>query len=291
MFLLQRFAFDLELEGGMSGNPTLVSLVTWAVSRGFRHFRRLHVTMDGLYAQSKISQYDFVALMPAKSSISLHTVQAESGYPLTVSSSNFGDEVEWWSDMNWGMFTLAAYLAKEKLIGDSGVSAYLQIQCPTDSTTTVAQHCASVQRKDIYRTAVKPVLKGFPNIEAGAFDRAFLQSYCLLKTQGVPFWSQHGTGHPFFRECFPGTANGDVVTLLPVLDLASHSSTPNATFGVPDDDMVQWLAGEHGVESSQLFVLQALRDIEPSELITVDKNANYGFDPDTFRAWFGFPFS
>ena len=80
--------------------------------------------------------------------------------------------------------------------------------------------------------------------------------------------------------------------MVPVMDLALHSPKPNATIGYPDAEMLQWLSQQKKAavqKEKGYFVMQALRDIEEGEVISVNKNAYFNFDDDTFKAWFGYP--
>lgn len=282
----------------MSGNPQLVNVVTWGVMNGFRHFKRLHVTREGLFAQAKIPQYDFVAVVPASFCLSVHTVNADSTFPLSVTPRNYAEELPWWSDVNWGIFGLIAFLTKEKLIGAGGLSSYLNLQCPADTSTVIGQHGAAMQELEEYRDSVAKVVQlcqsSDPSIDEESFHRSFLQCYCLMKIHGVPLWSSQGVGHPWFEQSLFGASpkHGDVTALLPVMDLANHSAIPNASIGHPDSEMVSWLAQEKNIpQTEHLFALQALKDIEVGDPVTIDKNVNYGFDPDTFQAWFGYPYN
>jgi hypothetical protein len=275
-------------------DPHLVNVVTWAVMNGFRHFRRLNITACSLAAKSRIPKFDFIAVLPAVASLSVHTVQTDTSFPLGVTFKNYAEPLPWWNDLNWGTFAQIMHLAKTKLTTEGGVASYVNLRAPSDNSMALAQHCIALQKSPEYAEMSAKVLTTCRGKTADELNDAFLRCYLLVKLYGVPLWSSSGVGHRFFAESQfvrSSKAHGDVVALLPIFDFAGHSATPNATVGQPDDDMVQWLRQERDLpQSDHLFVLQALRDVEPGEEITVDRNINYNFDPDAFRAWFGFPY-
>lgn len=52
--------------------------------------------------------------------------------------------------------------------------------------------------------------------------------------------------------------------LVPIIDLALHSPTPNSTIGYPDAEMLQWMMQEKHINAKKddnYFVMQAMRDI------------------------------
>lgn len=151
------------------------------------------------------------------------------------------------------------------------------------------------QATDEYRAWTAPLIHQC-NVGNADFDLAFRHAYCLFRRHAIPFWTSNPTlsaGHPYFQSSpYAQSGQGDIMGMVPVLDLALHSPQPNTTIGYPDRDMLQWLRQEKKIsarENAGFFVMQALHDISPGDVISVDKNMYFKFDNDTFRAWFGYP--
>lgn len=275
-------------------NPSLLDFVTWGVLKGCRLFQRVHITPMGLVATARVPEFDFVAVVPVDVSQSVLNVVDDLTFPLKVSPANHWEETPFWEDLNRGSFAFIAYLTKVLITGHPrGVQSYLDV-LPFDQAMPIGKLADIAQTTDGYRDLTAPVVKAC-KVDRADFDLAFRHAYCLFRRHGIPFWSSSeswGAGHPYFRESpFAKMGTGELMGMVPVLDLALHSPTPNATIGFPDDEMMHWMAQEKqsGVQLDKgYFVMQALRDIQEGEIITVNKNAYFNFDDDTFKAWFGY---
>lgn len=273
---------------GAQMDPQLLDFVTWSIKSGIRLFRRVHVTPSGLVCHTRIPHFDFAVVVPVTTSLSLLNVADDPSFPLRVSPSNYGEVLPWWPQLTWGTFCFVGYLARMWMSGEpAGMQAYLNL-LPIDANGFVGKAALESQKGKEYRDAVVPLVGN----DGATFHEAFRQSYCLVKRHSIPVWSHLGYGHPFFAQTPFGKVNADAVALVPMIDMATHSAHPNAAVGHPDDEMRIWLAQERGIpaDGKQYFVLQATRDIEAGEYITVDKNAAFRFDKATFEAWFGYPY-
>ncbi|ORC92080.1 uncharacterized protein TM35_000042940 [Trypanosoma theileri] len=276
-------------------DPRLLDFVTWAVLRGCRLFQRVHITPLGLVATKTIPAFDFVAVVPTSATLSVLTVVEDQSFPLKVSPMNHGEELSFWPDLTLGSFVFVAYLAKALRTGyPRGVRSYLDV-LPFDQGMPIGRVADLAQQSTEYKEFVAP-LKEACKAQDANFDLAFRHAYCLFRRHAVPFWShtEAGSGgHPDFQNSpFATDSLGDIIGMIPVLDLALHSPEPNASIGYPDADMLQWLAQEKkaGIRVEKgYFVMQALRDIQEGEVVSVNKNAYFNFDDATFKAWFGFP--
>ena len=281
-------------------DPRLLDFVTWSVLRGIRLFQRVRVTPKGLIANTNIPQYDFAAVVPAKAVLSVLNVVEDPSFPMKVSPDNLGKELEWWPDLTWGSLCFVGLLARCWITGNvKGVQSYLDV-LPFDPAMPIGKVAEAAQRTPEYRSATRALCE-LTRASEDNFDLAFRHAYCLFRRHGVPLWSATGGGHPYFGNsplCSgaagqKAASSGEVIGMVPIVDMAAHSALPNAALGFPDADMTRWLAEERGIVSSsseQYIVLQALRDIKEGEVITMDRNQFYGFDRETFNAWFGFPY-
>lgn len=275
-------------------NPSLLDFVTWAVLKGCRLFQRVHITPMGLVATDHIPEYDFVAVVPVEASQCVINVCQSARFPLQVSPDNHWEEVPFWPDLNRGSFAFVSFLATVAVTGHPrGVQSYLDV-LPFDQAMPVGKLADVAQKTDGYRECTAPVVKAC-KVERPVFDLAFRHAYCLFRRHAIPFWScseSGSVGHPYFQNSpFTKMSSGELMGMVPVLDLAVHSPTPNAAIGFPDDEMLRWLAQEKksGVQPEKsYFVMQAVRDIREGEVVSVNKNAYFNFDDDTFKAWFGF---
>ncbi|KAF5225562.1 hypothetical protein TcYC6_0070030 [Trypanosoma cruzi] len=276
-------------------DPRLLDFVTWAVLKGCRLFQRVHITPLGLVATSTIPAYDFVAVVPTSATLSVLTLAGDESFPIKVSPQNHGDELEFWSDLTLGSFALIGYFTKALRTGSPrGVRSYLDV-LPFDPGMPIGSVADAAQKSPGYAEMIKP-LKNFCKAQDVEFDLTFRHAYCLFRRHAIPFWTntEAGSGgHPDFQHSpFATLGHGDILGMVPVLDLALHSPEPNASIGYPDADMLQWLAQEKkaGIQVEKgYFAMQAQRDIHKGEVITVNKNAYFNFDDATFRAWFGYP--
>nr|CCC93066.1 unnamed protein product [Trypanosoma congolense IL3000] len=275
-------------------DPMLLDFVTWAVLQGCRLFQRIHTTRAGLVATEPIQAYDFVAVVPTTATLSLLTVSDDLSFPLRVSPVNSGERLSFWSDLTFGSFVFVAYLARVLQTGrPRGIRSYLDV-LPVDSEMPIGRVADAAQSTKDYKELVAP-LRAVSRSGDVDFDVTFRHAYCLFRRHGVPFWTGSavgGTGHPEFQYSpFVTAGKGDIIGMVPIVDLALHSPEPNATIGYPDRDMLQWLAQEKKAsvkEDRGYFVMQALRDIRCGEMVTVDKNIFFNFSDDQFYAWFGF---
>lgn len=276
-------------------DPRLLDFVTWTVLKGCRLFQRVHVTSLGLIATSTIPAYDFVAVVPTSATLSVLSLAEDQSFPLKVSPQNHSEPLAFWPDLTLGSFALVGYLARALHTGSPrGVSSYLRV-LPLNQDMPVGSVVDAAQKSSGYRELIEPVQNAC-KAQQSDFDLAFRHAYCLFRQHAVPFWSYSegiGRGHPDFQlSPFVEGGCGDIVGLIPVLDLASHSPEPNAAIGYPDADMLHWLVQEKKTcvpNNRGYFVLQAQRDIHEGEMITTDKNAYFNFDDATFEAWFGYP--
>jgi hypothetical protein len=175
-----------------------------------------------------------------------------------------------------------------------GLNSYLEV-LPFDQGIPIARVAEVAMKTKPFLTSVRPVIASC-KVRDEEFLNSFKHAYCLFRRHGIPFWSAAAGGgcHPYFASSpFTQEGAGDIIGMVPIADIAVHSCQPNAVIGFPDGEMVDWLVRSKGImtaKESGVFVLQALRDIKPGELITVNKNAFYNFEEDVFKAWFGYPF-
>lgn len=275
-------------------NPSLLDFVTWAVLKGCRLFQRVHITPMGLVTTERIAEYDFVSVVPVEASQSILNVVTDASFPLKTSPENHGNEVPFWQDLSRGSFVFVGFLTKVLLTGHPrGVQSYLDV-LPFDQAIPIGRVADLAQTTDGYKEWTDALVKQC-NVERRDFDLAFRHAYCLFRRHAIPFWTSSqswSAGHPYFQNSpFAQLSTGDIMGMVPILDLAQHSPTPNATIGFPDEEMLLWLAQQKvGVKPDKgYFVMQALRDIMEGEVVTVNKNAFFNFDDDTFKAWFGYP--
>lgn len=295
------FEFIVAVSCKMNGirltrcNPTLLDFVTWAVLKGCRLFQRVHITPMGLVATDQIPEFDFVAIVPAEVTQSVLNIADDPHFPIKVAPSNHGEIIPFWEDLNRGSFAFVAFLAKVLLTSHPrGVRSYLDV-LPFDQEMPIGKMADLAQTTKGYKEWTSPLVKQL-KAEDSDFDVAFRHAYCLFRRHAIPFWTvtdAGSSGHPFFQHSpFAQQGKGDVMGMVPILDLALHSPTPNAAIGYPDEDMLQWLSQQRKVAVEQgkgYFVMQALRNIDAGEVISVNKNAYFNFDDDTFKAWFGYP--
>ncbi|RNF08601.1 uncharacterized protein Tco025E_07130 [Trypanosoma conorhini] len=276
-------------------DPRLLDFVTWAVLKGCRLFQRVQITPLGLVATSTIPAYDFVAVVPTSATLSLLNLAEDGSFPLKVSPQNHGEELAFWPDLTYGSFAFIGYLTKALRTGSPrGVRSYLDV-LPFDPGMAIGSVADAAQTTKGYSKMIEP-LKNVCKSQDVEFNVTFRHAYCLFRRHAIPFWSntEAGSGgHPDFQHSpYAEESYGDILGMVPVLDLALHSPEPNASIGYPDADMLQWLAQEKkaGIQVDKgYFVMQAQRDIHKGEVITVNKNAYFNFDDATFKAWFGYP--
>lgn len=276
-------------------NPTLLDFVTWAVLKGCRLFQRVHITPLGLVATERIPEFDFVAVVPVEATQSLLNIADDPTFALKVSPESHGDPVPFWEDLNRGSFAFVGFLTKVLLTGHPrGVQSYLDV-LPFDQAMPIGKVADAAQATKGYKEWTAPLVAQC-KAEEGDFDVTFRHAYCLFRRHAIPFWSSSdlgSAGHPYFQHSpFAQRGTGDLMGMVPVMDLALHSPKPNATIGYPDAEMLQWLSQQKKAavqKEKGYFVMQALRDIEEGEVISVNKNAYFNFDDDTFKAWFGYP--
>lgn len=289
------------MQNGLSRcEPRLLDFITWSVLNGVRLFQRVQVTSSGLFATERIPEYDFAAVVPARASFSVVNVLEGQQAAIRLSPEQVSVAVPWWPDLSWGSFATVLHMSRAILSGNPRhLQVYLDI-LPFDANIPIGKVADASQRSKEYTELVKPMIGSSGATSEEEFHAAVRHSYCLFRRHAVPFWSgasaAGGIGHPYFSSLpmIQRNPQCEVLGLLPVIDLASHSATPNASIGFPDAEMLAWLAQEKGVNvqaGSGYFVLQAQRDILPGEQVTVDKNAFFNFDHDTFHAWFGYPHS
>lgn len=267
----------------------LLHFVTWAVRRGIRLFQRVHVKSAGLFAVKSIPKYDFAALVPSSAILSPLSLQTLCDFPLQVTPTNFATTLDWWPDLNWGSFCFIAMLAQAWVTGNpAGIQSYLDI-LPVNPAVRVGTVADNAQRTKEYRQVVAPLLRA-SSTSLSNFNVAFRHAYCLFRRHAIPLWSGE-RGHPLLLSTEFSRGDGEIFGMTPLVDLAVHSATPNAVVGTPDSEMLKWLAEKGDVSVDGFyFVLQALRDIQVGEVLTVNKNDLFHFDSPTFEACFGFPY-
>lgn len=254
-------------------------------------FQRVQVTPRGLVATANIPQYDFVSVVPVTAALSPLNVVQDSSFPLKISPQNFGNDLPWWPDMTWGSFAFVAMLTQCWITGNvKGIQSYLDV-LPFESSMPIGKMADVAQKSPEYRAAVEPLVNASRSTDEN-FDHALRHIYCLFRRHGIPLWSASTGGHPYFgKNELLAPKQGDLIGLVPTIDFALHSAKPNSAVGFPDSDMRYWLAQEKGMQmDSEYIVLQATRDIRQGEVITMDRNQFFGFDEETFNAWFGYPY-
>jgi hypothetical protein len=262
-------------------------------------FQRVQVTPNGLQAIERIPEFDFGCIVPTTATLSVINVMEEGGqFPLKCSPARASEILPWWSDLSWGSFCFVSYLARAMLTGNPrSVHMYLEVLPTYDVTMPMALVASASQKTREYQEVTKPLMQSCRVTSVEEFNAAFRQAYCLFRRHALPFWSGAGGGfgHPHFASSTLVQQNPecDLLGLVPIIDLAAHHQDPNMMVGFPDPEMLAWLGQEKGVrvnKGSGYFVLQATRDVEAGEMLTVNKNAFFNFDEATFEAWFGIPF-
>jgi hypothetical protein len=256
-------------------------------------FQRVQVRPAGLTAIEPIPANDFAVVVPCRATLSVLNVTDDPLSPVKAGPQNFGEELPWWPDLTWGSFAVIAHMARVMVTQQpKGVYSFLDL-LPFDPGMPVGRVADAAQKSRMYQQAVRPMQLAC-RVPEEEFDVALRHAYCLFRRHAVPFWTSSGGGHPHFASCELAakctSGKGEILGLIPVVNMAAHSSKPNAVIGSPDSDMLAYLAQTRDISDPNLFVLQAIADIRPGEEITVDKNSFYGFDEETFAAWFGFPF-
>ncbi|KAG5466969.1 hypothetical protein LSCM1_01147 [Leishmania martiniquensis] len=274
-------------------DPTLLDFVTWAVMKGCRLFQRIGITPPGLVATERIPEFDFVAIVPVTATQSVLSIASDPDFPLRVSPEEHGESVPFWDDVTRGSFAFVGFLTKVLLTGHPrGLKSYLNV-LPLDEAMPISKLADAAQATKGYKEWTAPLVAQC-KVEESDFDVAFRRAYCLFRRHAIPFWSTNdasSAGHPYFEQSlFAQRGRGELMGMVPVMDLALHSPKPNSMIGFPDEEMLRWLSQQKRVmpQEKGCFVLQALRDIEEGEVITVDKNVHFNFDDDAFKAWFGY---
>ncbi|KAG5491289.1 hypothetical protein JIQ42_01187 [Leishmania sp. Namibia] len=275
--------------------PTLLDFVTWAIMKGCRLFQRIRITPTGLVATERIPEFDFVAIVPVEATQSVLSIANDPGFALRVSPEHHGEPVPFWDDLTRGSFAFVGFLTKVLLTGHPrGVLSYLDV-LPFDPAMPISNVADAAQATKGYKEWTAPLVVQCKVAESD-FDVAFCHAYGLFRRHAIPFWSTNDTGsagHPYFKQSpYAQRGQGELMGMVPVIDLALHSPKPNSMIGFPDEEMLQWLSHQRktvALQEKGYFVMQALRNIEEGEVITVNKNAHFNFDDDTFKAWFGYP--
>lgn len=233
-------------------------------------------------------------------------------------------EAEGLKSISRGSFSFICYMAATLLTAQpQGLHGYLRVLPATDLSTSPAVceaesfFTSADQKHNIgaFHDYVTPIIS-LTNISSGTlFDRAFCHAFGLFRRHAVPLWSPSLLGSSR-RNCmnyFESSAfcrhidhsvqrekgkkeqkkwSGEIMGLVPFCDFASHATEPNATIGYPDDESLRWIQQERHIKKipqNGCIALQALKDINPGDIITVNKNAFFNLDSKTFEWWFGFP--
>ncbi|CCW68894.1 unnamed protein product [Phytomonas sp. Hart1] len=275
-------------------DPKLLDFVTWVIVKGCRLFQRIHITPNGLLATERIPENDFVAIVPVGSTLSIFDVVEDIVFPLKVSPFNYSNAIHFFQDLTRGDFVFISFLTKILVTGSPrGMKMYLDI-LPCNQKTSIDAAVNAAQTTEGYQESIRALLTQC-KASRSDFDAAFKHAYCLYRRHAIPFWVSHGTwgtGHPYFQNSdFTQAGTGNIMGMVPVLDLALHSPTPNASIGYPDQEMLLLISQHKKMRANpkdNYFIMQALRDIEKGEMITTDKNVHFNFDDDTFKKRFGF---
>lgn len=254
----------------------------------------MHVSSDShlLLARCDVEANDLVVLTPA-SCATCFVAFSEAQFELKVSPENYGKRLAWWPELNWGTFCLCVFLAKTLVTSlPSGLSAHLNF-LPTGVNDNFEAYAQKVQQNPLYRNCVGPIAASC-RISNDQFDHALRRAATIIRCHAVPIWSEDSGGHPWFAETsWAKGGKGDVVALVPMVDLAAHASDPNCVIGHPDTAALSILATQCKLPcgpDAHYFALQATRPIKKGDRFTVNKNVPYGFDEKTFISWFGYPF-
>eukprot|EP00796_Vickermania_ingenoplastis_P005394 gene5394-3883_t len=273
-------------------DPNVLDFVTWSVMKGCRLFGKARVELHGLTAAEYIPEYDFVCLTPAEATHSVVTAMEDTTFPSLCTASNFGEVVPFWSDVHQGTFAFVCYMAAALLTGRPvGLERHLRLL--SGGAKQDSPGCLTAAATPAFREWTSPVVQHVRS-DTDTFREAFTHAFGLFRRHAVPLWSSASdrSALPYFADSSLAAGRGEILGLVPFVDLAAHSSTPNASAGFPDKEMLLWLQQERHlrhVPSGGCIVLQAVRDIRPGEPITVDKNASFNFDSEGFEAWFGHP--
>lgn len=297
-------------------NSRTLDLVTWAVLSGCRLFGRVRVVQMnrriGLLATEYIPEYDFVALTPVEATQSILSAVQDTKFPISsmCCPDDYGESVPFWPDLNRGSFAFVAYIASAILTGnpkglrvycDAALPQLIQEESNADGGGFLRAHAQERVQSREFQSFTAPIARSLL-VDPERFGDAFALAYAVFRRHSMALWnSQDQNTTPYFSsnsflsgsKQLTGSSRADVLGIVPVLDLASHSFAPNTTIGFPDHEMLQWIQQERHLStpaSSQgCMVLQATRGIEPDELITVNKNACFNLDEELFSMWFGIP--
>lgn len=294
-------------------DPYVLDFVTWSVISGCRLFGRVRVDpLAGLVASDHIPEYDFVSLTPAEATQSVLTVIHDSKFPSMCNANTFADETPFGTHLNRGSFSFICYLAAALLTGrPTGLECYLRI-LPLTADAPMELAARGMTKTPLFHSWTAPVREFLPPDHRKRFHDAFCYAFSLFHRHAIPLWSSTAPtpGMSFFSNSLlarpferrsrsvndggKAMASGDILGLAPLVDLAVHSPTPNAGIGFPDEEMLRWIQQERNVKklpTNGCIVLQALRDIYPGEVVTVDKNSLFHLDEQSFETWFGLPFN
>lgn len=290
-------------------DPYVLDFVTWSVMKGCRLFGRVRVDRRvGLIATDHIPEYDFVSLTPAEATQSVLTVIQDLKFPPLCNANTFDDKTPFGTHLNRGSFSFICYLAVALLTGrPDGLECYLRV-LPVEKNAPMELAAREITKMPAFSVWTAPLreVPGYSN----RFHDAFCYAFSLFHRHAIPLWSSSAATHampffsssplarPFHKSDSGGArdleaGSGEVMGLAPLVDLATHSPAPNAGIGYPDEEMLRWIQQERSIKkmpTKGCIVLQALRDIYPGDLVTVNKNSLFHLDEKAFESWFGIPF-
>jgi hypothetical protein len=282
-------------------DPRLIDLLTWAVGKGAKTFQQLTITDDArLVASTYVPHFDFACVVPASLTFSILDLAKASQLPnaLKVGPRNYASPVAWLPGANWGTVALTIHATATALQRDTDLGRAAQLSllaeyCAEDDAALTEQArkaTRSPQFRDITRGVVATL-----GTEPSVFNEAFALMYCATRRVATPLWSEktRSGAKLFERSAFNSddAMAGDVLGLVPLIDLARHSSNPTCVVGLPERDMRQWLVQERGCKpNTEYYVLQTTRALNAGDELTVDRNASFGFKDEEFEAWFGRPY-
>ena len=211
-------------------------MMVWLSLRGFRHFKNISFQGQYIHSNNKITKNEFIALIPAISTLSIHYPALDLTFPLKLNKNNYRNILQWWPDMTWGTFTLNAYLAyhlttlnnSAKNKAKDGLCVYIENKLKYASvSSTMAEYVAHIQQQTEFYTALQPLTKQFNNDEKGIYYSYFSKISCLLYLYAFPLEYTDELGPPFIYRKYEQNVEQEsedvtIPTLIPVLDQASH---------------------------------------------------------------------
>ena len=302
---------------------SIVDLIVWSRLSGITWWNKIGLNNGsrgrGLFATQSVQKNDIVLSVPLRSTFSFLNFELERTFPLKVTPQDYGLGLSWWPDLDWGTFTLIAWLTSKSLVENPNTQPYIAA-LPRFSDNSESASEKPLEQFAVLRSIARQSMRSREYVEITEqlvsqsvsnrrhFDSEFEWLYTMVRSRSIPVWTQQG-GHEAFRSTLYGKESahsGDVCCLVPMLDMVNHSlNNPNVSIGFPGEEVTDYImenapSRRKNVEVSESFclpnvsekafiLLTAKSDIQAGDEILMDYNQFYGFDSDIFSAWFNTP--